>query len=257
MDPYAPVPPPSPSPSPPPAARPWWRRPGPVALGVLAVFAGGLVLFGGPSGEPGGSAGDAKRGGRPEASASPSSAGAADTGAPSTGPPTPTGPPQLVGKVLKEAREAADGAGYDVVTHDASDRNDGQWDADGWKVCFQTAGGQRGGGRPVLDLGVVRVDSPCPAADGEEVSWPSMPGVAGTDFARAGEILKEVGIRKVRPESVYTDVTLPADPSAWRVCFQDPAPGKEIENPQYATAYLKLAPPDAACPEEPYARLRP
>ncbi|MFE5828653.1 hypothetical protein ACFQ67_35075 [Streptomyces sp. NPDC056488] len=252
MDPYAPVP-PSP-PSPPPVARPWWRRPGFVVMGVLVVFAGGLLLFGDPSGEPGAGVGDAKRGDRPEVSASPSSV--STTGAPSASP-TPTGPPQLVGKVLKEAQEVADRAGYDVVTHDASERDDGQWDADGWKVCFQVAGGQRGGGRPVLDLGVVRVDSPCPAADGEKVSWPSMPGVAGTDLFKAEEMLEAVGVRKVRPESVYTDVTLPADPSTWRVCFQEPASGQEIENPQYATAYLKLAPPDAACPAEPYARLRP
>ncbi|WP_435189664.1 hypothetical protein [Streptomyces sp. bgisy126] len=251
MDPYAPVPPPPPSP--PPAARPWWRRPGFVVAGLLVVFGGGLLLFGDPSGKPEGGAGDAKKGGRLEASASPTVA----TGTPSTSPPTPAEPPQLLGKVLKEAQEVADGAGYDVVTHDASDRDDGQWDADGWKVCFQAAGGQRGGGRPVLDLGVVRVDSPCPASDGEKVSWPSMPGVAGTDLFKAEEMLEAVGVRKVRPESVYTDVVLPADPSTWRVCFQDPAPGKEIENPQYATAYLKLAPPDAACPAEPYARLRP
>ncbi|MFE5732925.1 hypothetical protein ACFQ7A_18720 [Streptomyces sp. NPDC056528] len=251
MDPYSPVPPP---PSPPPAERPWWRRPGFVVMGVLVVFAGGLLLFGDPSGAPRAGVGDPKESGRPEVSVSPSAA--ASTGAPSA-PSTPAGPPQLVGKVLKEAREAAAGAGYGVVTHDASDRDDEQWDANGWEVCFQTAAGQRDGGRPVLDLGVVRVGSPCPAADGEKVTWPAMPGVAGATLVRAGEMLEGIGVKKVRPESVYTDVTLPADPSAWLVCFQDPAPGEEIENPQYATAYLKLAPPDAACPAEPYARLRP
>lgn len=234
-----------------------WSRKGKVVATALSVIWCALLLLKGPPEEAKGG-GEAKGGnGRPEAPASPSSAEATATGTPSTSPPTPAEPPQLLGKVLKEAQEVADGAGYDVVTHDASDRDDGQWDADGWKVCFQVAGGQRGGGRPVLDLGVVRVDSPCPAADGEKVSWPSMPGVAGATFVRAGEMLEAVGVRKVRPESVYTDVTLPADPSTWRVCFQDPAPGKEIENPQYATAYLKLAPPDAACPAEPYARLRP
>ncbi|KOX36799.1 hypothetical protein ADL06_04205 [Streptomyces sp. NRRL F-6491] len=223
-------------------------------MGVLVALGGGLLLFGDPSGGPGAGVGEAKGGGRPEVSTSPSSVTA--TGAPSASP-TPTGPPQLVGKVLKEAREIADGAGYGVVTHDASDRDDGQWDADGWKVCFQAAGGQRGGGRPVLDLGVVRVEAPCPGADGEEIPWPSMPGVAGADLFGAEEMLEAVGVRKVRPESVYTDVTLPADPSAWRVCFQEPAPGRRIENPQYATAYLKLAPPDAACPDAPYARSKP
>ncbi len=215
------------------------------------VVGGGLLVSGDPGGRPGAGVGDAKEGGRPEVSVPPSSV------EPTATPSVPAGPPRLVGKVLEEAQEVADGAGYDVVTHDASDRDDGQWDADGWKVCFQTAGGQRGGGRPVLDLGVVRVDSPCPAADGEAVSWPVMPGVAGATLVRAGETLEAVGIRKVRPESVYTDVALPSDPGTWRVCFQEPAPGEEVENPQYATAYLKVAPPDAACPEEPYARLRP
>ncbi|MER7909442.1 hypothetical protein [Streptomyces sp. NPDC096068] len=247
MDSY---PPPS---APPPAVRPRWRRPVFVVAGVLLVFGGGLLFFGDPSGEPGRVPGEAKGGGRP--GGSPSSSVAA-TGAPSASS-TPVGPPRLVGKVLKEAREVASEAGYDVVTHDASEKNAGQWDADGWKVCFQTAAGQRGGERPVLDLGVVRVDAPCPGADGEEVPWPSMPGVAGTDFFKAEELLGAVGVRKVRPESVYTDVTLPADPSTWRVCFQEPAPGRRIENPQYATAYLKLAPPDAGCPDAPYARLRP
>ncbi|MFF4171622.1 PASTA domain-containing protein [Streptomyces sp. NPDC001744] len=282
MDPYSSVAPPPPSA--PPAPRRWWQHPvlvvgalvvlppvgialawlspwnrkGKIAATVAAVVWFAFLLFSDPSEEPG-EAGGAKGGGRPgdgAASASTPASPSASTGIPSPAA-TPAGPPRLVGKVLKEARRVADGAGYDVVTHDASDRDDGQWDAGGWKVCFQTAAGQRGGGRPVLDLGVVRVGAPCPSADGEEIPWPAMPDVAGGTFARAGETLKAAGVGRVRPESVYTDVTLPADPAGWKVCFQDPGPGKELENPQYVTAYLKLAPPDAACPDEPYARLRP
>ncbi|MFC9591163.1 excalibur calcium-binding domain-containing protein [Streptomyces sp. NPDC056944] len=176
---------------------------------------------------------------------------------PSSASPSPSGPPVLVGKSLKEAKGVASAAGFDVVSHDASDQDAGQWDADNWKVCFQTSAGQRNGRRPSLDLGVVRVEAPCPSADGEKIPWPKMPAVTGMTFARAGETLKPVGFKKVEAESAYSDVELPGVTDPWKVCFQDPQPGKVIENPQYGTVYLKLAPPDAACPEQPYARLRP
>lgn len=171
--------------------------------------------------------------------------------------PEPSGPPVLVGKGLKEAEGVASAAGYSTVSHDASDQDAGQWDADEWKVCFQSSAGQRNGGRPSLDLGVVRVEAPCPAADGEKIPWPTMPAVTGMTFARAGETLKTVAFKKVEPESVYSDVALPGVADSWRVCFQDPAAGKQIENPQFNTVYLKLAPPDAVCPERPYAELHP
>ncbi|GGV07060.1 hypothetical protein GCM10010275_53960 [Streptomyces litmocidini] len=171
--------------------------------------------------------------------------------------PTPTGPPALVGKGLREAQGAASAAGYSVVSHDASDQDARQWDADEWTVCFQTSAGRRDGGRPVLDLGVVRVGAPCPAVDGEKPPWPRMPAVTGMTFARAGEALAPVGFRKVEPESAYSDVALPGVADPWKVCFQDPEPGETVEDPQYGTVYLKLAPPDAVCPERPYATLGP
>ncbi|ROQ35001.1 hypothetical protein EDD98_4055 [Streptomyces sp. PanSC19] len=171
--------------------------------------------------------------------------------------PSPTGPPVLVGRNMEEAKAAASAAGYSVVSHDASDRDDRQWDADGWTVCFQASAGRRDGGRPVLDLGVVRVGAPCPAVDGGKIPWPAMPAVTGMAFARAGQALAPVGFRKVVPESAYSDVALPGVADPWKVCFQDPEPGETVEDPQFGTAYLKLAPPDAPCPERPYATLRP
>ncbi|MEU2234831.1 PASTA domain-containing protein [Streptomyces vietnamensis] len=171
--------------------------------------------------------------------------------------PKPSGPPPLVGKRLKDAKEQASAAGFDVVSHDASDQDARQWDVGGWKVCFQGSAGQRSGGRPVLDLGVVRVEAPCPRADGGKIPWPAMPAVTGMTFGRAGETLGPIGFRKVEPESAYSDVELPGVADPWKVCFQDPEPGKTVENPQFGTVYLKLAPPDAPCPERPYAELRP
>ncbi|MFF0561136.1 hypothetical protein [Streptomyces sp. NPDC004266] len=171
--------------------------------------------------------------------------------------PEPAGPPVLVGKGLREAQEVAAGAGYSVVSHDASDQDARQWDADEWTVCFQTSAGRRDGGRPALDLGVVRVGAPCPAVDGGKLPWPRMPAVTGMTFARAGEALGPIAFRKVEPESAYSDVELPGVADPWKVCFQDPEPGRTVEDPQYATVYLKLAPPGAPCPERAYATLGP
>ncbi|MFD8206198.1 PASTA domain-containing protein [Streptomyces sp. NPDC059695] len=272
MDSYTYAPPPPPLP-PPPVVRRWWQHPGvvvgalvvlpPVGIGLVwvgpwsrhrkilaSVLAAAwllLLLLRGGSPEEGATVPDDARAPQPRVGGS---------GAPSASP-SPSGPPPLVGKSLTEAKGVASAAGFDVVSHDASDQDAGQWDADNWKVCFQTSAGQRNGKRPSLDLGVVRAEAPCPTADGEKIPWPRMPAVTGLTFARAGEALKPVGFKKVEPESAYSDVELPGVADPWKVCFQDPQPGQEIENPQYGTVYLKLAPPDAPCPDQPYARLRP
>ncbi|MEU1228385.1 excalibur calcium-binding domain-containing protein [Streptomyces sp. NPDC005828] len=270
MDSYAYAPPPPPSP-PRGAVRRWWQHPGLVVVALVVLPPVGIALAwlspwdrkrkilasvlaavwfvlpflrGDPPKEEEGAAGRSDA--RPPA---------ASVSAPVA--PSPTGPPALVGKGLKEAREVASAAGYSVVSHDASEQDARQWDAGEWAVCFQTSAGQRDGGRPVLDLGVVRDGAPCPVADGEKIPWPAMPAVTGVTLARAGELLKPVGVKKVDVESAYSDVALPGVADPWKVCFQDPAPGREIENPQYATVYLKVAPPGAACPERPYAPLHP
>ncbi|MFF7780167.1 PASTA domain-containing protein [Streptomyces tanashiensis] len=253
MDPYTHVPPPPPLPPRPAPRRRWRRRPLVVAGSVLLPSVGiALLLHAGDPSAKGPVRDDARP---PEATATGSPA--AEPSKPAVKPAKPSGPPALVGKNLKEARGIASAAGFDVVSHDASDQDAEQWDTDNWKVCFQTSAGQRNGDRPALDLGVVRVEAPCPATDGEKPPWPTMPAVTGLTFARAVEALKPVGFRKVEPESAYSDVTLPGVADPWKVCFQDPRPGRAVENPQFGTVYLKLAPPDAPCPERPYAQLRP
>ncbi|WP_225799151.1 hypothetical protein [Streptomyces sp. NK15101] len=267
--PYAPPPPPLP---PQVAVRRWWQHPG-LVVGALVVLPPlGIVLawtsrwernrkvlatvlaavwfvllfFGGGSPEKKPVRGD-DRPSKVTVTASASTSAS----------PEPSGPPSLVGKSLQEAGEVASAAGYSVVSHDASEQDARQWDADEWTVCFQTSAGQREGGRPVLDLGVVRVGAPCPAVDGEKIPWPKMPVVTAMTFERAAEALGPIGFRKVEPESAYSDVALPGVADPWKVCFQDPEPGGTVENPQFGTVYLKLAPPDAVCPERPYATLRP
>ncbi|MEU5986509.1 excalibur calcium-binding domain-containing protein [Streptomyces sp. NPDC047434] len=269
---YPPPPPQSPHPPPAAPARAWWRHPAlavatlvvlpPVGIAltwlgrwsrnrkIVATVLSGLwflvLLFADPP--PADPAADAE----PRATAS---AGAA-TGGP-TARPTPTGPPTFVGRSLEEAKSGARAAGYDSVSHDASDQDAAQWDADGWKVCFQTPADEQPGGRPVLDFGVVRIDALCPAKDGDKVPWPKMPAVTGKTFDEASQVLARTGFRASEPRSAYTDVTLPEDVAAWKVCFQDPRPAEEVQTPQYQTAYLSLTAPATACPPNPNTALRP
>lgn len=174
---------------------------------------------------------------------------------PGAGPAEP--PPGLVGKNLREAKAAASAAGYGTISHDAGPDRAGQWDDDNWRVCFQGPAASRAGRKPVLDLGVVRVEWPCPAKDGDPIPYPKMPEVVGMTFAKASETLQPMGLRAIEPESAYTDVDLPDGVDSWTVCFQRPEEGAEIKYPKNETARLKLTAPGTSCPKAEYSRLRP
>ncbi|WP_432816203.1 excalibur calcium-binding domain-containing protein [Streptomyces vilmorinianum] len=181
---------------------------------------------------------------------------AAATTTPSASP-TPSGPPNFVGKNLKEAKAAAYDTGYNAISHDASDDNAGQWDDDNWKVCFQMPADRQVGKKPTLDFGVVRNEAPCPAKDGEKIPWPKMPSVIGMTFEKVSEALKPIGFKGIEPDSAYTDVTLPGAVNDWKVCFQEPEAATELQSPQYKTVRLKLTSPSTACPKTPYTELHP
>ncbi|WP_308117893.1 excalibur calcium-binding domain-containing protein [Streptomyces buecherae] len=164
--------------------------------------------------------------------------------------------PRYVGKILREAKTAAGADGFRVVSHDASEGDARQWDADNWRVCFQTEV-KRGGAKTTLDFGVVRKGAPCPAADGEPVPWPKMPDVVGQTFAEASASVEKIGITDVTAEGAYTDVTPPAEPDDWTVCFQEPEAREEVRDPGSRTAVLKVVEPGASCPESEGTRSRP
>ncbi|MFE1771608.1 PASTA domain-containing protein [Streptomyces sp. NPDC059008] len=172
--------------------------------------------------------------------------------------PTPSrsGPPRYVGKTLEEAKDAAATDGYDAISHDASEGDAGQWDAANWHVCFQ-AKAKQAGAKPTLDFGVVQSGAPCPAEDGDPIPWPKMPDVVGMTFAKASESVEKRGITEIEAEGAYTDVTPPAEPDDWKVCFQEPEAGEEVQNPGQQTAYLKVAEPGTSCPMSEDSRLHP
>ncbi|MFJ5546493.1 excalibur calcium-binding domain-containing protein [Streptomyces sp. NPDC093225] len=168
-----------------------------------------------------------------------------------------TAAPVLVGKSLKQAKAAADAAGYNAISHDAGPDDAGQWDDDNWKVCFQTLAAEPVAGMPTLDFGVVRNEWPCPAKDGEPIPYPKMPKVIGQTLAQASKALTPIGFERIERQSAYTDVSLPASVDDWKVCFQDPEQGKEIQYPKTTTAYLKFTVPSTACPTTEYTQLHP
>ncbi|MFE4259495.1 excalibur calcium-binding domain-containing protein [Streptomyces sp. NPDC056883] len=113
---------------------------------------------------------------------------------------------------------------------------------------------------PVASAGATAAPSatvtPAPSATAAP-AHPKMPMVMGLPFARATETLKPIGLALVEPESAYADVTLPAAVDGWKVCFQDPAEGKEIQAPNTVSAHLKVVAPGTGCPATAGARLHP
>jgi hypothetical protein len=208
-------------------------------LGLILLGACGAIIGAGDDAEP-----KAKT-----VTAAPSPSVSASTG--------PAKAPVFVGQNLRKAKAAASAAGYNAISHDAGPDNAGQWDDDNWKVCFQTTAPKPVGSMPTLDFGVVRNEWPCPAQDGAPIPYPKMPTVVGQSFAKASETLTPIGFKTIEPQSAYTDVTLPASVDDWKVCFQEPEEGQELEYPKNTTAYLKVTAPGTACPKAEHTELHP
>ncbi|AYV30477.1 Excalibur calcium-binding domain protein [Streptomyces sp. ADI95-16] len=74
-----------------------------------------------------------------------------------------------------------------------------------------------------------------------------MPKLVGERLLDATVLVKKVTSAPVELASAYRDVTLPADPTAWTVCFQTPAADSPVTP---ATAVeLSLVAPGTDCPE--------
>ncbi|WP_051844503.1 excalibur calcium-binding domain-containing protein [Streptomyces globisporus] len=184
-------------------------------------------------------------------------------------PPTPTPPPivrrviaDYTGQNLETASKAAYEAGFRARSHDATEDDRMQFVDGNWKVCFQEpAAGEavttEEGRRGRIEFAVVEKGSPCPARDGEAVVFPKVPNVVGRTFEAGSAILRKAGLTEIRGAGVYTDVDLAAGHDEWRICFQDPEAGEDIEDPRYMSVRLSLARPDLSCPSEDYARLHP
>ncbi|MFC9976858.1 excalibur calcium-binding domain-containing protein [Spirillospora sp. NPDC127200] len=166
--------------------------------------------------------------------------------------------PDYTGQVLKEAKRAADRAGFKTDSHDATAGDSSQWADGNWQVCFQkpVAGTRAVPSATTIDFAVVRRGGPCPRADGQTPVPPKVPNVVGRSFKAASVLLRRVGITRITAASAYTDVRVPAAPEAWKVCFQDPEAGEEIIGLTAVEATLTLVRGGARCPATPYGELR-
>ncbi|BDH07084.1 hypothetical protein HEK131_43110 [Streptomyces seoulensis] len=152
--------------------------------------------------------------------------------------------PDLQGKHLDAAEHTARDAGYITRRHDASAEHRAILLRSGWVVCFQEAKRETAG--KVLTFAAVKAGEPCPAKDGEEIPWPTMPQLTGRTWQASVGALTDLGVDKdaIRAESHYLNDELPdGDHDAWRVCEQDPAEGASIT----AAVTLELAHPQVGC----------
>ncbi|MEU3400806.1 PASTA domain-containing protein [Streptomyces filamentosus] len=271
-----------PYPPPPAPVRRWWQHPAVVIAALIVFPPGGIALvwltqwsrtkkiiatvlaglwfltpfLGDPPKEP---KDDAKPKSAATTTATATATATAETAVTPTpsASPSPSGPPSYVGQNLKEAKAAAYSAGFNAISHDASDNNAGQWDDNNWRVCFQTSADKKVGSMPTLDFGVVRNEWPCPVKDGEPIPYPKMPKVVGQTFEKASTTLKPLALQAIEADSAYTDVPLSATVDDWTVCFQVPEAGEEIKYPKTTTAYLKVTAPGTACPKTEFTELRP
>ncbi|MGI5166394.1 excalibur calcium-binding domain-containing protein [Spirillospora sp. CA-253888] len=122
----------------------------------------------------------------------------------------------------------------------------------GGLLCLPAALAVAACGTVAQDVDPVAVES-SRTADVQPVvpSARTMPDVVGNAYQGATAEIATIGISRVRPEAAFGDVTVPADPAKWKVCFQDPEAGTEIADPAARTAVLSLTRPGAECPDMP------
>ncbi|RDG35105.1 PASTA domain-containing protein [Streptomyces corynorhini] len=137
--------------------------------------------------------------------------------------------PDLVGKELGPARDAARAAGFrELTSHDALGRGRAILLDRNWKVCSQTpAPGTLPTGTTV-DLGAVKTDEECPAEDPGEPAptGTTMPDFTGRSVRFARAALGDSAHLDAKDVSGKDRGILLE--SNWKVCGQDPKAGTEL-----------------------------
>jgi hypothetical protein len=176
----------------------------------------------------------------------PKDPGAAGTGT-SAGTAAARSVPDLVGKGLQAAQDAAQAAGFDSLTsHDSLGRARHQILDRDWKVCFQSpAAGTRTATTTKLDFGAVKVAETCPKAD---VRLPAktgrtMPDFVGKGLAAARDSLPDDA--SVTSKDAAGKHRLVVVESNWKVCSQDPKAGAPFTGQPVTFTAVKT---DEACP---------
>ncbi|MFH8407421.1 hypothetical protein ACH4FX_21905 [Streptomyces sp. NPDC018019] len=142
--------------------------------------------------------------------------------------------PDLVGKGLQSAQDAAQAAGFRLLrSHDALGRGRMQALDRNWKVCTQTPGPGAADTRTTVDFGAVKLSETCPDKDAGAGSGTSVaPGSAMPDLRdksvkvarRAFDIGTSITVKDASGRGRMVLVE-----SNWKVCRQDPAAGTKLD----------------------------
>ncbi|MEE1927359.1 PASTA domain-containing protein [Streptomyces sp. TRM 70351] len=157
--------------------------------------------------------------------------------------------PDMVGKGLQAAQDAAQEAGfYALTSHDALGRDRMQAMDRNWKVCFQTPGAGEHPADTEVDFAAVKLEEKCPAQD--DVSAPGEAAQAGTMPDLVGESAKAArGTLPTNASIIVTDVSgqdrMVLMESNWQICAQAPAAGDPFDGDPVTLDVVKF---EETCP---------
>ena len=138
--------------------------------------------------------------------------------------------PDLVGKGLQSAQDAAQAAGfYNLTSHDALGRSRHQILDRDWKVCTQTPKAGTHDTGSTLDLGAVKLDEACPRRDqgtSQAAARTTMPDFTGKALSTATKALDPSTSVDAKDASGQARVIILQ--SDWQVCTQAPKPGTKL-----------------------------
>jgi hypothetical protein len=152
--------------------------------------------------------------------------------------------PNLVGRGLQYAQDAAQAAGFfNLTSHDALGRGRHQILDRDWKVCFQNPAPGVIQTDSTVDFGVVKLDESCPRTDqvGAEPGpvGALMPNLIGKSAAVAERSLGSNASISFKDATGAGRGVLVA--SNWKICAQDPAPGKPYGGVPVTLTVVKFA----------------
>lgn len=181
------------------------------------------------------------------ASCDPHSTGDHGPGTASTVSGPPKAVPDLVGKGLRSAQDAARSAGFHHLTsHDATGGLRHQILDRDWKVCFQTPGAATTASTGVtVDLAAVKLSESCPATDRKP---PAKVGTTMPDFTGRGVLAARDSLphgTKVTEKDASSQGRVVLLGSDWTVCSQSPKPGAAYHGQAVTLAAVKIG---ESCP---------
>jgi hypothetical protein len=154
--------------------------------------------------------------------------------------------PNLVGKGLQSAQDAAQDAGFfNLTSHDSLGRGRNQIQDRNWKVCFQTPKVGRHSTKTRIDLGAVQLEERCPAKDAATPNsgGGEMPKLTGKSVRVARLSLDSSTSMSVKDASGEDRAILVE--SNWKVCGQDPKAGEKLTGQPVSLTAVKF---EEACP---------